>query len=146
MSVEVIKYGNLPKAVQEGNQAAIIELVTRVTAQAKALAPVDFGQLKNSIMGRVKGEDYGFNKSGGKSATQKLTERADEGEGFVGSALLHAIYNEFGTRKMAAQPFLRPAVGIEANGAKAKRLITQLQNKAVKDGMRKGPRKKKVIK
>lgn len=146
MSVEIIKFGDVPKAVQEGNDKALLTLVTRVTAQAKALAPVDLGQLRNSIMGRVEKEDYGFNQGGGKQAIRIITEKAKQGEGYVGSNLLHAVYNEFGTRKMAAQPSLRPAIEIEANGAKATATIKKFQNISVAAGMRKGPRKKKVYK
>ena len=62
MSVEMIRYGNISKAIQEGNELALLALVTRVTAQAKALAPVEFGELKNSIMGRVVEKDVGFNE------------------------------------------------------------------------------------
>jgi HK97 gp10 family phage protein len=123
-----------------------LALVTRVTAQAKALAPVEFGELKNSIMGRVVEKDIGFNEGGVKTAGNKLTDRAKPGEGYVGSNLLHAIYNEFGTRKMAAQPFLRPAIAGEANGSSVARTVKKLQAESVAAGMREGPRVKKVFK
>ena len=47
MSVEIIKFGNVPDAVADGNEAAIMELVERVTSQAKTLAPVDTGELSH---------------------------------------------------------------------------------------------------
>ena len=145
MSVEITKYGDLLKAVEDGNEKAILTLVTRVTATAKTLAPVHLGQLRNSIMGRVEKKDIDYNMSGKEPATAKLTERAKQGEGFVGSNLLHAIYNEFGTRRMAAQPFLRPAVNIEASGSKSEQTVKKFQAQSVREGMRKGPRIKKKV-
>jgi HK97 gp10 family phage protein len=38
-------------------------------------------------------------------------------EGKVGATAHYAIYIEFGTRKMSAQPFLRPAAVILKSGA-----------------------------
>lgn len=137
MSVEITKFGNVPKAVKDGNDKALLILVARVTAQAKALAPVDLGQLRNSIMGRVEKQDVGFNSGGKKQAANEITEKARQGEGYVGSNLLHAIYNEFGTRKMAAQPFLRPAVRAVANGTSVKAAVKKYQNEAIAKGMAK---------
>lgn len=139
MSVEVTKFGNVPKAVQEGSEKAILELVTRVTAQAKALAPVDTGQLRGSIMGRVEKREVGHQEG------ERLRVRARAGEGFVGTAVLHGIYQEFGTRKMRAQPYLRPAIEIEANGAKAKEVIKKFQIENVNREVKKS-KKTKVIK
>lgn len=147
MSVEVIEYGDVPKAVSEGNENALIEIANAVTNTATALAPVDTGQLRNSIMWEVKGADGGFNDGSGKTpAERKLSKNPKDGEAYVGSALLHSIYNEFGTRRMAAQPFLRPAITEETSGTRAVRTIKKLQEESVANGMKKGPRKKKVIK
>ena len=140
MSVTVTSFGNVPKAIEEGNEKTIIELVTKVTAQAKVLAPVDTGQLKNSIMGKVSGAEYGH--QGGPS----LSDQPKEGEGVVGTAVVHGIYNEFGTRRLAAQPFLRPAVASEANSLRVQTMVKKFQTDAVRKGMAKGPRKKKVVK
>jgi len=145
MSVEMIKFGNVPKAVQEGNEKALWILVTRVTSAATVNAPVQEGQLKNSIMGRVEKKDFGFNKGGKKPATRTITEKAKEGEGYVGSNVSHAIYNEFGTRKMAAWPFLRPAIAAEANGAKVKAAVRKYQLESVKEGMSRGIGSKREI-
>lgn len=59
----------------------------RIEAEAKKLCPVDTGRLRASI------------------ATQRLGP-ATYG---VGTGVEYAPYVEFGTRKMSAQPFLRPA-------------------------------------
>lgn len=140
MSVEVIRFGNVPEAVKEGSEKAILELVERVVSQAKVHAPVDTGQLRNSIMGRVKGQDVG--NPGG----ERISEQPREGEGYVGTAVLHGIYMEFGTRfNKRAQPFLRPAIAIEANGEKAKGIVKKFQLKNLKENERRS-KKTTVIK
>jgi HK97 gp10 family phage protein len=58
-----------------------------VHGQAVELAPVDTGNLKGSIAWRVEGKT-----------------------GIVGTRVEYAPYQEYGTRKMQAQPFLRPAL------------------------------------
>jgi HK97 gp10 family phage protein len=146
MSVQMIQYGDVRKAIEEGNENAILEILIGVTAQAKSLAPVDKGQLRNSIMYRTSKKEGGFNSDGGESAPSQLTEQPKAGGGVSGSNLLHAIYNEFGTRKMAAQPFLRPSISVVTGGGKAAQIISKLQKESVAAGMRKGPRKKKEFK
>lgn len=59
----------------------------KVEAEAKKLCPVDTGRLRASI------------------TTQRLGPLTYG----VGTGVEYAPYVEFGTRKMAAQPFLRPA-------------------------------------
>lgn len=61
-----------------------------ITADAKSFAPVDTGNLKNSI-----GYDL-FNKGGEVGAE-------------IGPTASYAIHQEFGTSRMAPQPFLNPA-------------------------------------
>ena len=61
---------------------------------AKKLAPVDTGNLRNSI-----------------------THEVDDGEpaAYIGTNVEYAPYQELGTINMAAQPFLKPAVADHAN-------------------------------
>lgn len=101
---------------EESIKAAIVQTMIRVRAEAVQLAPADTGQLRNSIMWR-KGwtadafsfpREGGFNDAGGQQATQKITS-PNGLEGFVGSAVQHATYQEFGTRYQPAQPYMRPA-------------------------------------
>ena len=71
-------------------EMVVLELCIGVKAEARSLAPVapvGGGRLRGSIDYEVKGS-----------------------EGFVGSPLEYAIYQEFGTRYMSPQPFLRPAI------------------------------------
>lgn len=70
------------KAQQNLRKACII-----AETEAKRLAPVDTGRLKSSITHRVS------------------AFRAE-----IGSPVHYAAYQEFGTRKMEAHPYLRPAI------------------------------------
>ncbi len=62
----------------------------RVEAEAKRRAPVRTGALRNSIR----------------------SEMEDEFTAVIGAYMPYAIYVEFGTRKMEARPYLRPAVEV----------------------------------
>ena len=65
-----------------------------VEGYAKKLAPVDTGNLRNSI-----------------------THEVDDGEpaAYIGTNVEYAPYQELGTRHMKAHPFLKPAVADHAN-------------------------------
>lgn len=60
----------------------------QVEAEAKSRAPVDTGALKNSIH----------------------TERKKAGLYWVADGVEYGIYQEFGTHRMSAHPFMMPAV------------------------------------
>lgn len=79
--IPAIQAGCEPKASR-----AVAKTVADVESGAKAMAPVDTGNLRSSIQGQ----------SGG------LT-------GQVNAGAHYAIYQEYGTYKMAAQPFMTPA-------------------------------------
>jgi HK97 gp10 family phage protein len=109
LSVEIIKYGDLTKGSTNSVKNGNIELLMRVTAQAKTLCPVQSGILRGSIMWKVPG------KSGGHEEGLVVEATPGEGDGLVGTATEYAIYVEFGTRRMEAQPYLRPAVILGVN-------------------------------
>lgn len=62
-------------------------LLPKMVEKAQRICPVDTGRLKESIHGEVEGDSV------------KLVAETD-----------YAVYVEQGTRYMAAEPFLRPAV------------------------------------
>ena len=66
---------------------AMTRSVLKVEGDAKAIVPVDTGTLRRSI-----------------------THEASATEGKVGTNVLYARYVEEGTRKMAARPYLKPAL------------------------------------
>lgn len=78
--------------VKQSKDAAIAGALEKIgllcEGYASALAPVDTGRLRSSITHEVDGKE---------SVS-------------IGSDVEYAIYQEMGTSKMAAQPFLKPAV------------------------------------
>lgn len=64
----------------------------RVERQAKHLCPVDTGRLRASITWAMESDARGL-------------------LAIVGTNVVYAPFVEFGTSRMAAQPFLRPALG-----------------------------------
>ena len=59
-----------------------------IEARAKTTVPVDTGNLKNSIQTEME---------------------PDSTEAIVGTAVNYSVYVEYGTRRMAAKPYMTPA-------------------------------------
>jgi len=97
--------------VQNGSQKSIVILLIKIAGAAKAFAPIDTGELRNSIMWKTRDSHGGLKK--GPPLKEKVTQFL---EGIVGSAVVHGIYQEFGTLRMAAHPWLRPAISVVVNG------------------------------
>ena len=95
----------LGKAVEQTTQVAI--------SDAEANVAVDTGMLKQSI---VHGSDVVYN-------TDSVT-------GIVGTSAYYAIYQEMGTVKMAAHPFLMPA--LNANKSTFEQLARKELETAIK--------------
>ena len=79
-----------------------------VEGDATLRAPVDTGNLRSSITHRV----------------------ASDEEAHIGTNVEYAPYVEQGTSKMAAQPFLRPA--LDGNKSRIEKMIGDVIGKAVK--------------
>ena len=79
-----------------------------VEADATLRAPVDTGNLRSSITHRVLSDE----------------------EAHIGTNVEYAPYVEQGTSKMAAQPFLRPA--LDNNKSRIEKMIGDVVGKAVK--------------
>jgi HK97 gp10 family phage protein len=77
----------------QSTDQAMSGIAHQVEGEAKNLAPVDTGALKNSIN------------------TQKLSEK----HYIVADGVEYGIYQELGTKKMSAHPFLIPAVELVKN-------------------------------
>ena len=132
--------------IDQGN----LELCAKIVAQTKTLAPVAQkfgGTLRNSYMYKVKTEkgaqDGGFNDSSGEKAKRKLTVKPNKNEGYVGSSVDYAAYQEFGTRKMVAQPHLRPAVDI-VMGRSARSVLKDIANLQMSQAIKLGKKTKNV--
>lgn len=85
----------------EGETGAIalnvLRLSLAVEAAAKRLAPVRTGRLRSSI-------------------THRVERRGRVVVGTVGTDVHYAPYLEFGTRRMRARPYLRPALAAAVSG------------------------------
>jgi len=85
-----IKYNNLPRIAErlpDAVSAIIRKAALDVEANAKAVVPVDTGKLKNSITSEFL------------SPTLVIVAPHTD----------YAVYVEFGTRRMRARPYMRPA-------------------------------------
>lgn len=85
-------------AVESRIQVALEAVGLTCERKAKELAPVDTGNLRNS-----------------------LTHLVDDTTVYIGTNVEYGKYQELGTYKMKAQPFLRPAV--EQNIGEYQRII-----------------------
>lgn len=96
-------YAKLGKAAANGDVLlpAMHGAAERIVARAKAKCPVDTGRLRDSIRIFPKSVPGGRGVSIGTS------------EGHLGSDVHYAFFVEYGTSKMAAHPFLRPALDEE---------------------------------
>ena len=69
----------------------LLQKAIDVETKAKQICPVDTGRLRGSI-------------------THVLGDENGQQVAYVGSVVEYAIYQELGTYKMGAQPYLRPAL------------------------------------
>lgn len=90
-------------------EQAVKETTLKAEADAKMLAPVDTGRLRQSIVSE-------FINSGSKF------------QGKVSTSLEYAIYVEFGTSRQGAQPFMTPAFNANKSELieKLKRIIEEV--------------------
>lgn len=139
--VTIIRKGNPSKGVRQGNRKSVLGLVHLGVAQAKAFAAVDEGELRNGVMGKANDDKpIGYNEEGGEKASQQLQVKVKEGEGVVGDAVAHAIHQEFGTRYMAPQAFLRPSLAI-TSGAEGKDIILRTNAEQMRGALKEGQKR-----
>lgn len=133
--IEFIKYGNIQKGVIDGQKNVVTKICAKVAAQAKALAPVDTGNLRGSI---------GYEIQGQNTSEPPIQEKPKQNEGYVGSYINYALYQEYGTRKMAAQPYLRPAIEI-VNGGDVKNVMKKAMDETLKGALKNGVFREEVF-
>jgi len=112
MPIDIYKNPDVLKVIQDGVENGILTICSQVTAQAKALAPVALkngGRLRSSII---------YKTSTGGSGNIDGVPSPTKMQGYVGTPLDYGVYQEFGTRYIAPQPYLRPAIAIKALGQK----------------------------
>jgi len=113
MNVSISKVWNGNAVKIQGRKVvgkSIYETGLIVESQAKSLCPVDTGQLSASIT--TKSIDRASVPGPEAKPEDIIKAPTDPNEVLVGTALEHGVYQEFGTIKMDAQPFLRPALDL----------------------------------
>lgn len=132
------------KGAENGGRKSGFELGLQIHANAVAAAPVDFGALRNSLMVVSNEREAGFNSQPGESApsSAKVDVNLKENEVAVGTNIDYATYQEFGTRNMPAQPFLRPA-GLVVRGATAQEIFKKFGKAAMDNSFRERGKKVK---
>lgn len=108
--IEISKNPNLMNEIIAQTEAGIAAIAASVASEAATMAPVakiNGGRLRDSIVWKTSLQGSGI--ISGVPLPKKL-------EGYVGSAVDYALYQEFGTRYIPPQPYLRPAIAIKALG------------------------------
>ena len=88
---------NKIKQVEQAEQGVVKDLGSIVKKNARKFVPVDEGDLKKSL-------------------DMTLTDNGKVAE--IGTTLDYGRYQEYGTRKMPPQPFLRPALDVARKSVK----------------------------
>lgn len=138
--VEIIKFGDVTKGFKSGLDKTLLESVVFATAQAKALAPVaekDGGRLRQSIGWKT------AKMTGGFEASDIFSIKPLDKQAYIGASVPYAIYQEFGTRFMVPQPFLRPAIDI-AKGANVISVIAALNRIEATRSTKTGKTKRRI--
>ena len=81
--------------------------------QAVLLCPVDKGRLRGSIGVKMAGQALIKNSESGKAQAEDfIQEEPEKNVAHVGTNVEYSVFQEFGTQKMPAQPYLRPAADL----------------------------------
>lgn len=89
----------LPKKIQSKIlRTGLRKAIKLVADRVRTLVPRDTGQLRKSIKVRA-----------GKRKRNRISITAQTGEGFFKGKTYYGGFQEYGTEKMQAEPFLRPA-------------------------------------
>ncbi len=117
------------QAIREASEKLVLEMAIKLANQAKLLAPVDLGQLRNSISVATKNQTgIELNKHGGEQAPPLKQDGLKGPDAYVGSNVEHAVHQEYGTMYQKAQPFLRPAKELVMDGATAEQVMKKWSN------------------
>ena len=116
----------IPDHVRRAARAALEENAEIIVAEMKRLVPIDRGDVRASIGWRWGGAPEGTSAFGtARAGSETITIYAGGGGAF------HAIFQEFGTAKMAPTPFFFPAYRAKRRGAKSR--VTRKLKKAIRE-------------
>ncbi len=116
--------------------SASLEMGAQIASQAKVLAPVDLGQLRNGISASSISQTVLLNNKSGDKAEALDTTGIKDNEVYVGANVKHAIFQEYGTVKQAAQPFLRPAAELVTKSSNVDEIVKKYSRKAMKQDLK----------
>ena len=104
VTTDTTRLNRLIDRIPVNRKKAIKAVGFRVEALAKMKAPVDLGNLRNSIYMRSSEEN-----PVSEIATEELP-KPPESSVYIGPSVEYGIYQELGTSVMDAQPYLLPAL------------------------------------
>jgi len=145
-SVEFFSTRNFNRVTLSAAQKGVLEFAIRMTANAKTLGAVNDTGLLNNSKQYITGDNKagGLNSDGSNKQANKLTFQLKPNEAVVGSTADYAVYQEFGTRKMAPKPFLRPAAAL-TKGQDAQNVIRKINDEMARGGLREGQQRETFI-
>ena len=132
MKVQVDRFTADPLTIVKNvTSKSNLALGAELVAQAKLLAPVDTGQLRNSLSATSpKRENLLLNDSEGEKGKPLDVSGIQKDEVFRTSSD-HAVFQEFGTKYQPAQPFLRPAEEIVIQKKELADIFTRFSRQAM---------------
>jgi HK97 gp10 family phage protein len=136
VTITKITNGSVSDAIKKTVKDSNLALGAEIASQAKVLAPVDLGQLRNSISASNLSQTVLLNDKDGEKADALETTGLKDGEVYVGSNSDHALFQEYGTIKQPAQPFLRPSAELKAKGANVADIVKTYNAKAMKEELK----------
>jgi HK97 gp10 family phage protein len=116
ITLDTAKLDQIAASLKKNRNDILAAFGFEVERQAAQLAPKDTSTLANSIHTKIQG---GGGTRPQDPANGASMEELPEPEGntvvIVGSGVEYAVYQELGTERMAAQPFLGPALENQAH-------------------------------
>jgi HK97 gp10 family phage protein len=98
------------RRAEQAIKTAVWEIGLEVEGQAVELAPIDLGRLKGSITTQM--AERGSEVRAPAEAEDKIGKPGGALDAHVGTNVKYAEYQEYGTVRNRAQPYLRPALQI----------------------------------
>ncbi len=108
VGVEVKTVPDRPERFDRAIRKALTTAGMLVEGSAISLVPIDTGRLKGSITYAVRG--YTSRTRSPAKSKDAVSRPITAYVAHVGTNVEYAEYQEYGTRKMKAQPYLRPAL------------------------------------
>jgi HK97 gp10 family phage protein len=115
--LDTTELDRIAAGLNTNTEVVLINFALEIEGLAKDIVAIDTGALKSSIHTRGKdGTNTNENKDYGEGHEQnEIPAAGGDVMAVVGTGMNYAAYVELGTSKMAAQPYLGPAVEVKSN-------------------------------